>query len=425
VPYEAVVKELERDTVGFSASLGFKGRRFRCGQFPADVFVTIKVETGKYGRGVKLLYDVIHGLVISAERVAVVATKMVNDIARMKRKGERVSETLLKHITFTPGSPLNTSNMVTQHQFLKDQLKKLKDPATSENVLKNLRSVRDSLMLPGNHAVFMATDVDKLTTPLEPWEAFTQSSKSKTSPDNSVDGASVANCILQPSLSFLADRDSAAGKTLVVGVGGVESNFLVQSVPCVQSHDHPDYPAILVFIEYLTALEGPMWRQVRGQGLAYHYEMACLPSTGLLSLRLYRATQVVQAYHVARTIVSDHVDGSVGLEQGQLEAAISGVIFEEIEKAKTVADTADQSLLHHLLCVSPSFSKELLGKVSKVTIPDLQRVGKTFFQLLLEPTTTSTAVCCNPSKVKEVKGGLEKIGHTVTVVEDIDSIASV
>ena len=58
--------------------------------------------------------------------------------------------------------------------------------------------------------------------------------------------------ILPPSHSLSA---TAAGKTLVAGVGGVESNFLIQSVPCVRSHDHPDYPAILVFIEYLTALE--------------------------------------------------------------------------------------------------------------------------------------------------------------------------
>ena len=48
---------------------------------------------------------------------------------------------------------------------------------------------------------------------------------------------------------------SSAGKTLIAGVGGVESNYLVQSIPCIKSHDHPDYPAILVFIEYLTALE--------------------------------------------------------------------------------------------------------------------------------------------------------------------------
>lgn len=44
-------------------------------------------------------------------------------------------------------------------------------------------------------------------------------------------------------------------RTKIVGVGGVDSNFLVQICPCVSSHLHSDLPAIMVFIEYLCALE--------------------------------------------------------------------------------------------------------------------------------------------------------------------------
>ena len=35
----------------------------------------------------------------------------------------------------------------------------------------------------------------------------------------------------------------------------MDSNFLIQMTPCVTSHMHPDLPAIMVFIEYLCALE--------------------------------------------------------------------------------------------------------------------------------------------------------------------------
>jgi len=38
-------------------------------------------------------------------------------------------------------------------------------------------------------------------------------------------------------------------------VAGVESNFLALMTPCVTSHLHPDLPAIMVFMEYLSALE--------------------------------------------------------------------------------------------------------------------------------------------------------------------------
>ncbi len=41
----------------------------------------------------------------------------------------------------------------------------------------------------------------------------------------------------------------------IAGVGGVDSNFLVQVCPCITSQMDSDLPAIMVFIEYLCALE--------------------------------------------------------------------------------------------------------------------------------------------------------------------------
>lgn len=40
-----------------------------------------------------------------------------------------------------------------------------------------------------------------------------------------------------------------------IGIGSVESAYLLQTCQGVNSYNHPDYPAILVFIEYLCALE--------------------------------------------------------------------------------------------------------------------------------------------------------------------------
>ena len=77
------------------------------------------------------------------------------------------------------GSTPNTSNMVTQLKFLEKQLARLKDPATASLVTSDLCRVRDTLTSPGNLRVFMATDIDKLSTPLQPWEIFMGRANSK------------------------------------------------------------------------------------------------------------------------------------------------------------------------------------------------------------------------------------------------------
>ena len=68
--------------------------------------------------------------------------------------------------------------MVTQLNFLEKQLQRLKNPATADLVTSDLCALRDILTSPANFRVVMATDVDKLKDPLEPWEAFVQKSKS-------------------------------------------------------------------------------------------------------------------------------------------------------------------------------------------------------------------------------------------------------
>ena len=41
----------------------------------------------------------------------------------------------------------------------------------------------------------------------------------------------------------------------IAGVGSVESSFLIQTSPGITTYDHADLPALMVFMEYLCALE--------------------------------------------------------------------------------------------------------------------------------------------------------------------------
>lgn len=98
-------------------------------------------------------------------------------------------------------------------------------------------------------------------------------------------------------------ESSSESQGSVVGIGCCESAFLFQSTPSIRSFSDPDLPALMLFMQYLTQLEGPLWRQIRGQGFAYSYSLAPRAHEGLLYFTLYRATNVVAAYRETKAIV--------------------------------------------------------------------------------------------------------------------------
>lgn len=88
----------------------------------------------------------------------------------------------------------------------------------------------------------------------------------------------------------------------VLGLGCIEGAFLCHAVDCPIDIRHEAYMPLMVFMQYLTQLEGPFWRQIRGQGLAYGYNMYVSVFEHLLYFSLYRATNVVSAFNQFKTI---------------------------------------------------------------------------------------------------------------------------
>ena len=52
--------------------------------------------------------------------------------------------------------------------------------------------------------------------------------------------------------------------------------------------------------------------------------------------------------------------------------------------------------------------RTLLQAVAAVTVEDVKRVGTLYFSQLFSSSVATCAVCCNPSKVEEVRNELER-----------------
>lgn len=183
-----------------------------------------------------------------------------------------------------------------------------------------------------------------------------------------------------------------------------------------------------------------MWRQIRGQGLSYGYNIYPRPNEGLLYLTFYRSTNIVAAYKEAKSIVvidypsnnhynsklvpypsvrkqkclyyqfffqENHLPGDKW-EQALFESAKSSLIFEIIEREKSVGDMVSQSLLSYFKNVSHDYNRRMVQYISAVTVQDMSRVGPKYVKQLFDPKNCKTTIVCHPSKANEIAEGFSK-----------------
>ncbi|KAG8228414.1 hypothetical protein J437_LFUL003887 [Ladona fulva] len=440
VGHEEVVARLEAETVSVATHLGIeKMARFSCGPFSHTAGLSLQVEPSKYSRGVEWARDILLATKPNAERLRTIAAKMVNDVAQARRKGDKLASALIRGACYSRDSNFHASGLMRQHKFLLQLLTRLNRSASNEHssdpstsplkfatreeaetaVLAELEAVREALICPSRLAVHLAAHVNALSdlgvNIIEPWTKFMNvespciEKKLKVTPDWTLMHEWVRG-----------GNPDVTCPGYVLGLGSVESGFFNQCTHSINDYSHPDLPALLLFIQYLTQLEGPMWRQIRGLGLAYSYSIGPRPNEGLLYLTLYRATNVIAAYREAKAIVEAQLMDNATWEEALLESARSSLIFEVIEKEKTIRDVVSNSVESYFKGVGQDYIGRILRLIPKVTVDDLKRVGRTFVSPLFDPKLSVASIVCHSSKVEEISMGFKEMGRTLTVIPSLE-----
>jgi len=406
VPYEEVVMQLEADTLSYQADVGEGGGRFAPSSYSSLFTIQLKMENEKYETGVQWIKDVMFNTKYEVDRLKVASNKIINSVAQHKRSGQAVLKALHQNIDFIQGSTYYSCNMIRQHTFLTQLVKDLDTQA--EKIIGDMDSLRASLFVPENLRFYISANLTQLPDNAHVvWQKLmfqqTPNVVNKVKP-------------IPNDIAFLSKQCKAKA----VAVGSVESAYMTQKCEGVNSYKHPDYPAMLVFIEYLCALEGPMWRLIRGCGLSYNYRITTSPNTGKLQFGLAKSTQIFKAYLKAKEIVEGYVSGATSFEYGQIEAARSGTLYNIISGEETVSNAISQHIYAEFKGTDTSFRRNLLETVSAVNGEDLQRVGRTYFVNLFNPSVSSIALCCHPTKIDEIVQSFATIDVNFELVPSLD-----
>jgi Zn-dependent M16 (insulinase) family peptidase len=401
VPYEKVVAELYSDTIAYGCGMGISSSGISCGAFSMLLGLQMQVEVDKYEKGVHWFHELLYNTVFTPERIKSIATQIVSDISQYKRSGSKVASLTMNSLIYQSNSNQWAANFLRQQTFLKALLKDLKEnPA---GVQDNLIRVRNLLTKPGNLLVHIGLNKNKLDAGKlhEPWQKFVPESVLAANPKEHIKFDQIIPC--HKLVEFIPSPKAA-----IVGIGSAESSYLHLMVKSIDSLKHPDLAAILVLINYLTQIEGPLWRTIRGLGLSYNYDISLSTSNGMMTFLLYKSSQLVAAYDKTIEIIDSFLKGGEEFQDNLIDSARSGLVYTFVSGEKSPADKSVQSLVAYLRDLDMNFNKDLIKKVAQVTKDDLRRVGAQYLKPLFEDKERRMSVCCNTSKVEEVAEGLAR-----------------
>lgn len=407
VPYEQIVAELNDDTVCSGTSIGLgSGGLFTCGSYSQTATISLQAEASKYKKGLNWIRELLYQTKFTADRIKVIALKMSNAVAQTKRSGRRIVSYAVKNLWYSKESNVYSNGILVQSKFLTDIIQKL-NSETSNEVLEVLETLRKILTEPKNVILYIAGSLDNIDDVVTPLNNFFQ------------DNSDLKPLKAIPDSTLLCNPDNAPIPGCIIGLGCIESSFYYQTSKCITSFDDPDLPALMLYIQYLIQAEGPMWKQIRGKGYAYHYRILVKVSEGLVYLILGRATNVIGAYQESKDIVDNQLtkkewDGTL------IESAKSSLVFSIIDEEKTIGSVVELSLRSYFEGVDYTYNRKLLEALNKVTIEDLNRVGEKHIAPLFNPKQAKTALVTDPAKIDDTKEGLKKFGLELSVYPSLE-----
>lgn len=403
IPYETVVAMLEEEIISYETSLGLQSTsRFGCGPFSNTATFHMQIEVRKFAVAVEWMTSLIFDSVFTTERVHIVGSKLLNDVATAKRNGYELAREISKAIYYRNDTNVQQNSLLRQYAFLSDLIEKLKTPESADLIINDLNSLR-KILIPSLtlHIASNFSKVKDLETPMKPLIAkFNEPTKNQKLP-----------VALDSTLMDINGHLDAAYTGTIVGVGCIESGFMFHTSPGITSFMDPDMPAILLYLQYLSQLEGPMWKKIRKN--SYGYNVIPRPNEGLIVFTLYRATNIYEAYKDAKTIVEAQVEDSSIFDQTLMESAKSSLIFEIIEREKTVGDLVQQAMLNSFKGIHKDYNKYLVEQVANIKIEDLRRVGSKYFKTMFDPKYSKIAIVCHPDKVEGIKKQFDEFGHNL------------
>lgn len=418
IPFEEVVSRLQAETVGSEVTLGLAS--------VATDLIDIKIgcKAGNYIKAVEWIKHCLFDMIFDEKRVAVLLDNYLASIVELKREGEVMLESLTSRNLYSTRSLKKSADPIYVESILEQILDDIRNGQYETKILPRLETVRSQLR--SNFAkisLLVLGDVHKITPDIfTPWNSLIKR----------LDNIPANYQVKVPPVPKLLDATSALckepkEKAFIITTPASESSYMnvITSIPFNMDYRHPDYAMVSLASEYLQCVEGPFWKGIRGAGLAYGANMIRMPEANCWGFSIYRGSDILKCYQVAKEIVGQHASGIIEIDKLLLEGAVSMIInriamMENSYASAGVANFTDNFILKR----GPNFNEHHIRRLSQVTEKELQDTMRKYFVNLFNMNSSAVFISCHPSKLNSIQEFLEMEGFTVEVEEleeEVDS----
>lgn len=151
---------------------------------------------------------------------------------------------------------------------------------------------------------------------------------------------------------------------LLVALPTIENTYSYHTVKGPSKFDDPDIAALLVMTEILDAMEGILWKLIRGQGLAYSCFLNSNVEAGLIEFTIYKSPNAFKAFEQAKIVIDRLAKNELDIDAFSVEGAKSAVIYSLVAKENTMDRAALQSFVNQVLKKMPAtYNRNLLNAI--------------------------------------------------------------
>ncbi|KAM3722547.1 Uncharacterized protein ACO02O_05860 [Dirofilaria immitis] len=392
--YEEMAKLYTRDLISYSAASGVLN------YFERFCSLALKTVPERYDIMLSWLTTFVKGIIFEAERIKVAVQSLIAEADEEKRDGSEMQNVLLYTALFHEESNEYMYGLVQLEEFHKNVLR-----LTNDNpiyVIDKLERLRDALInSPTN--VHIICDTEKIMPSLPTNLAWLYHDRKST---------------CKPFTDFRNSPGEAVtynnfGKQRVVAVGATESSFLKQSIPFKYRMGSEEGLAVQLIAQYLSQVEGTLYKAIRGNGLAYGVNIEINPDDQLLSFSIHQSAQLEQAYEEAKKVVFNelkHVD------EIEFEAAKRSLVSMIVQSEDTVINAAHQAVFNEFRELPFQFWRKYSERIWNASMKEVVECSRNFMLDLFDDRKCYRAITVPHGKLRDI----EKYFTGIEVVRSSD-----